>query len=716
MHLWALVLVAAFAAIPTPSFSWVDGLPIDRPAEFILFAVLATLIASTAARRATFEPLSPAGARALAVAATAGIALKMVLVAHGGQTGFIACYHGGSTPATSGCDRSFDDPFQRFSATRIDPQIQFEGNDWRLGLLNSLRFDALRRDDAYLPPVPFSVEWESVTSASSPQQLRVRYRGEATVSIDAHVDAFPADYSESGATHAVTFPEGRHRVVTSYRFAPPDAPDSPAAITSASMHLDARTPMRWGTANRLDLVGAWAIDGLALIVFGLLAAGVVSQAPRDAALVGAVVIVVLVIAAAPVGAYARDKLLELIIVAGCVCCVWSGRPGIPLAVSALALLCAMRVGSATGPAPGITDYRMRFDDGLTYESFAHTILEERSLQGGENVFTLQILFRYIRFTERMLFGEADWLLLAAVLTSLNVSYAWLGRRVQVLSSGYGPALLFITSTMLWMMNSASGSIEAPMSEYPTWVLLPAMVGLLFLGRTRRDWLIGATMMGAATLTRFNQFPAYALLLLVFGWAPSETSGRPGWRDVAWCVAVVALITFGFPLAHNYWYGNALTVLPTNRYSTLVIDLSPRAFWSADQRQVWAMFIWKIRLLAHVGLDKAYATSWFVPLHLLQLAVLAVAIAVWRGRLRPLPGHTWLLAAPVVALGVHLFYVVHFYYPRHIMFGYLLGGVVALVLIAENGLMRSRAGSQDSSDLRCPAEHGGSFPPELKGNN
>src|SRR6266852_3706657 len=141
MNPWALVLVAAFAAIPTPSFSWFDGLPIDRPAELISFALLATLAASSAARRATFEPLRPAGVRAVTVAAAAGIALKVLLVAHGGQTGFIACYHGGSTPATSGCDCSFDDPFQRFSATRIDPQIHFDGNDWRLGLLNSLRFD-----------------------------------------------------------------------------------------------------------------------------------------------------------------------------------------------------------------------------------------------------------------------------------------------------------------------------------------------------------------------------------------------------------------------------------------------------------------------------------------------------------------------------------------------------------------------------------------------
>lgn len=701
MRLGAVVLVAVFAAVPTPSFSWLDGLPIDRPAELVLFVLIAALIGSAAARHAAFEALGSAGEHAIAGAATIGIALKLLLVAHGGQAGFMACYHGGTAPAAGRCDRSFDNPFDRFAATRLDPRIQFEGDSWRLGLLNSLRFDALRRDDAYLPPVPFSVEWESVAATPAPQQLRVRYRGEASVSVDGHVDAFPADYSSRGAAHDVTLPAGRHRIRVAYRFAPPDAPHPPLSITSASMHLDAGPAIGWGTATRLDVAGAWAIDLLGLIVIVVMAAGIVWHAPRDAAIVGALVVGALLIAFAPLEPFRRDKLLELVIVAGGAAWVWSGRPAIPLAAATLALLCVLRVGWGTGPVPGVADYRMRGNDGLTYESFAHEILEQRSPRGGESVFTLQILFRYIRFAERMLFGEADWLLLAAVLAALNASYGWLGRRVRLVAAGHGVALLCLTTLILWMMNSASGSIEAPMSEYPTWVLLPLSMGLLFLGRARREWLIGAAMMGVAALTRFNQFPAYAFLLLVFGLAPSGAVRRPGWSDVASCAAIVGLITFGVPIAHNYWYGHALTVLPTNRYSNLVIDLPPGAFLSGDQRAVWTMLAWKIQHLTHVG--AAYATSWFVPLHLLQVAILTIVFAAWRGRVRVAPGDAWLLGAPVVALGVHLFYVVHYYYPRHILFGYLLGGVVALVWIAEDGLMRGREHSVDLAPVRARME-------------
>ena len=245
--------------------------------------------------------------------------------------------------------------------------------------------------------------------------------------------------------------------------------------------------------------------------------------------------------------------------------------------------------------------------------------------------------------------------------------------------------------MLWMMNSASGSIEAPMSEYPTWLLLPVSAGLLFLGRSRRQWLIAALLMGVAALTRFNQFPAYAALLVIFGLSPGVWR-RPAWIDVLACAAILGLLTFGVPLAHNYWYGHSLTVLPTNRYSTLVIDLPPGAFLSGPPREVWAMFVWKMQHLTHIG--ARYADSWFIPLHLLQLATLAVIVAVARGRLRPAPGHVWLLTTPLIALGVHLFYVVHYYYPRHIMFGYLLGGVVALIWIAEDGVITNRARGVD----------------------
>lgn len=95
MPWWAWAPVAVFAAIPTPTLSVFDGLPVDPPLEFSVLVRLAGLIASPAARGAAYGAFGAAGRRAIAGSAAAGIAVQRLLVVHGGHTGFIACYHGG---------------------------------------------------------------------------------------------------------------------------------------------------------------------------------------------------------------------------------------------------------------------------------------------------------------------------------------------------------------------------------------------------------------------------------------------------------------------------------------------------------------------------------------------------------------------------------------------------------------------------------------------
>ena len=108
-------------------------------------------------------------------------------------------------------------------------------------------------------------------------------------------------------------------------------------------------------------------------------------------------------------------------------------------------------------------------------------------------------------------------------------------------------------------------------------------------------------------------------------------------------------------------------------------------WTAPAADVLSKLIFKLRYLTHIGTEGSFAA-----LRPIQLAFPLVAVALWRHRLRVVPGHQWLLAAPLAALGVHVFYVVDFYYPRHIVFGYLLAGLVTLVMLAEDGLLRGRS--------------------------
>ena len=447
-----------------------------------------------------------------------------------------------------------------------------------------------------------------------PSARERRYRGSATLAVDGRLQSFPADYSQQGASDVIEIPAGRHQVIVSYRFAPPTGA-TPAIATTASMHVDAGPAIRWGSATPFDTAVMWAVNGLELLVFALMTDALARAAPRHALVAAAAVGIGVAIALLPIGGYARDKALEVVIIAGCLHWAWTARPALTYAVLALALLCTLRIWSGIGPPPGAADYRLRLDDGLTYESFAHDILDERSPRGGEGVFTLQIFFRYIRFAERMLFGEGEWLLLAGVLTAMNAAYTWLAHRVIIASTGHRPTLLAATGLMLWMMNGASGAIEAPMSEYPTWALLPVSMGLLFLSRRRREWLIASALMGIATLTRFNQLPAYAVVLVVFAAAPDAAGRRPRWFDLFCCAAIFGAIVVGLPIAHNYWYGHALTVLPTNRYSSMVIDLHPAALFSGNRREAWALLLWKLRHLSHFG-EVSDSTA-FIPLHMLN---------------------------------------------------------------------------------------------------
>jgi hypothetical protein len=315
---------------------------------------------------------------------------------------------------------------------------------------------------------------------------------------------------------------------------------------------------------------------------------------------------------------------------------------------------------------------------LTYESEARDILELNSLRAGEDVFYMQIFFRYIRFAERALFGETELFIVAAALVALNATYSWLARRVRTIAPEHTLVVLALSALLLWIVNGLLGAAAAPLSEYPTWILIPVSVGLLFLTESALTWNIAAALMAIGTLERFNQAPGYFVLFAVFI-AGRAAAREPRWRQALTAVAIAIAIVVSVPLAHNWWYGHTLGVLPQNR-SGPNIDL-PLAYVLSGARDMWPALSWKIRQVVYLKVD--YAPP-FAALHVLQLAIVLAIVMVWRRKVRPFAMHGWLFAAPLAALAVHVFYVVHYYYPRHIMFGHLLAGCIVLVLLAEDG--------------------------------
>ncbi|GAF93873.1 unnamed protein product, partial [marine sediment metagenome] len=71
------------------------------------------------------------------------------------------------------------------------------------------------------------------------------------------------------------------------------------------------------------------------------------------------------------------------------------------------------------PALNTVLLRIGGSDFLTYESFARTILETGSLEGGEAIFYYQPLFRYFSYVTHFILGDGDPLIAILALTFLN---------------------------------------------------------------------------------------------------------------------------------------------------------------------------------------------------------------------------------------------------------------------------------------------------------
>jgi hypothetical protein len=359
-----------------------------------------------------------------------------------------------------------------------------------------------------------------------------------------------------------------------------------------------------------------------------------------------------------------------------VCLQWMLRrsPILPF-VLILATLGAVRVGWAAGPAPGVVHYRYWGDDGLSYDSFAREIFEKGTLRAGEDSFRGQALFRYVRFVERVLMGEDEWLIIVCALVLFCLSYSWLGRRALDLAPGHLLVIVTTTALLLWITGGLISFVDSGLTEYPTWILLPVSTGLLLLGRSTREHVIAVVLIGAGVLLRFNHLPAWVILLAFFAL-------RPAAAGMSRAKVAVALALFGAVvcvpmLAHNLYYGHEWRIIPDS--AGINTDF-PVAQWTVST------LLNRSRYLLHVGTD---APTAYFPLHALQLVLVGAAAAVFTGRWRVNRWHGWLFLAPLAALSVHLVFAVNVYYPRHILFAYLLAGAIVLVLAAEDGVRRAQ---------------------------
>jgi hypothetical protein len=422
-----LALFGLLLLVPSANYQVFDGVPWSRLPEFVGLALLVPFVVSRPLRRLYGRLLH--GVPALVRHGVLGLGLcavaaKLVLLASGTHAGFLACYRSPvAAPPAGGCERSFENPFFRFGATRIDARLDFEPTTWDLSFVNSLRFNIYPwvKGNVVRDRLPVAAGWNGTVGQARPWTAEVRYVGVAAVRIDSmEAVRLPPRY-DALAVGTVPIPAGRHRLAIDYAF------DDGSRVGDGVAHgpyatfrlsrlrgappaavpvVPARPAWGWrGTAAAIDLV-------VALLAVSLMAA-CARAVGSDAWVLAAVAI------AAAIGAHS-DRLLApefrgawffLPLAFSFGALVADARPrrlltgylGILTAGFALTLTRFDRLAVVT--------YRAAGNDWLTYESFARSILETWSLSGAENVFYYQPLFRYVRFAEHFFLGDGDPLIL-----------------------------------------------------------------------------------------------------------------------------------------------------------------------------------------------------------------------------------------------------------------------------------------------------------------
>lgn len=695
-----LGLFGLLLLLPSANVHRLDGLPLSRLPEFLGLVLLVPFVASAALRRryGAFLRRAPALARhGLLGLAVGAVAAKLLLLASGTHVGFLACYRSPVAPPPAGpCERSYENPFGRFGVTRLDRRLDFAPAGWDLSFVNSLRFNIYPwiKGNVLRDRLPLAATWTGTVEHSRDWTAEIGYVGEAAIRVGSTEPVrLPARYDALGVA-AVPMPAGRHRLTVEYRFDDGSrvgdgrsyGPYATFRLLRARGPGEKAVPVRAVRPPRPWRVTGAMVDVVAVLLAATLAAALAGAVAPDAWILAVVAI------AAPAGYYADGRLpptvppgvwILPVLALPFACLVAGGRlrrlltsyVAIGIGVFFLALGRFARLD--------VVGYRAAGDDWLTYESFARSILETWSLRGAEDVFYYQPLFRYVRFGEHFVLGDGDPFILIAAMVTLCWGLFWMVATIRGRRRPARPRSLLLAVCGLFLLALACsptvvGLIQTGISEYPTWLLLPFLLPLLFVSTSSGRWLWGAALLGASLLARTNHLPAVAGLLVLFLWRGGHLRPR---------AAIGAGLLFGaialLPGLHNYHYGGRLVplttsagipenlVLPPGRLRDLGHDPDVQArLWSQVKRM-------------------AYVTD--APDRVLELAVRGLQLMWVLSLAALLLGHRpgvvagLLLGAPALYLVPHLFYQATHGYPRHFLIGYLaMGAVVLLAWAARPG--------------------------------
>jgi hypothetical protein len=689
----AFLFVLSF---PSTNLQFFDGLPFSALPEFAVLALAAPflLFPELRVRQAEFWRQWKIRPAYLWLVLAAVLLIKGILFASGEYAGFAGCYRSQAEPTGithedlpfRECERSYENLFGRFPATRMDETIWFGQDNWNLVFLNTNRYNYYEWEAGNIlrSRMPIEVRWIGYPDTPSGGSIRIEYAGEGKVVWGDVRAVLPPSYEatsvveihppsvESPLEVDFSFDDGSRSGLGAEDWGPGASIKISAVENGVAVSLAARSPKAWR-------ILALFADGMILLWIAACLPALWQSLRRD--LIGLMMFAAGVglfgfMPAAPVfRAIGISAMLAAILVAHLI-----GRPFRGISQYFIAVAAGFAILYVWASGAGSVLLRSAGNDPLTYESQAYSILATGSLRGGESVFWAIPAYRYIKFLEHALFGDGDMLFAAVLLAAYFGGVFWVFRGWQsravpvwhrVLPVGLGCALILFGGYYV------SGVIRQGLSEYGAWILLLWAIPGMFGAPGGAGILAGAAALATVYTIRPNLIPGVLWIFML--------TAIGSWKKRANTVLLAGILALGIallPLVHNVVFGGQW-VPSTNSGGTPANLVVPPSAWLASLRGDGAA-----AMAIREQMDSLILLT-DVPRSLLPtLAAMGLFLVGWMAAsgiavVHRKTYHLAWLALPPVMLSVHLFYDAVTYYPRHIVAAYLCMAVTAvLTLIRE----------------------------------
>src|SRR4030042_5388752 len=212
----AFLIVLCF---PSTNLQIFDGLPLSRLPEFAALAGTVPFLIFRELRGRQMEFWARWKIRPAFIWIFLAVVLifKIALFASGEYSDFAGCYGSSAEPTgithedlpARDCERSYENLFDRFSATRLDEAIWFGADGWNLAFLNTSRYNYYDWEDGNIlrPRMPIDAHWSGFPDVDADESIRIEYVGEGTAGWGEVRVELPPVYSESNVVE-VTPPGG----------------------------------------------------------------------------------------------------------------------------------------------------------------------------------------------------------------------------------------------------------------------------------------------------------------------------------------------------------------------------------------------------------------------------------------------------------------------------------------------------------------------------